>query len=174
MKRIVLVILLLVGVAAGVAQFTSPGGRGEVTYLTAPVERGNLVTTIRATGTLKALLTVKVGSQLSGQVSELFADFNDIVSKDEPIAQLDPRTFEARVREAEATVEVARSNILIEQAGMEKAAADLGNAVANQSIAQKQPGRCRSTFVEDGDNFLHPPPDTAADNTTFQSYRRLS
>jgi multidrug efflux pump subunit AcrA (membrane-fusion protein) len=52
-----------------------------VTYITAPAEKGNLVTTINATGTVRAVFSIKVGSQLSGQVLQLFADFNDTVKQ---------------------------------------------------------------------------------------------
>ncbi|MCZ6666955.1 MAG: efflux RND transporter periplasmic adaptor subunit [Gammaproteobacteria bacterium] len=135
MKRIVLVIVILGGIAAGVSVFAISGGGSEVTYLTVPVERGNLVTAIRATGTLKAVLTVKVGSQLSGQIFELFADFNDVVKKGQPIAQLDPKTFTAKVREVGAAVKVAEANVITRNAAIERAKADLANAGAAHSAA---------------------------------------
>jgi multidrug efflux pump subunit AcrA (membrane-fusion protein) len=59
-------------------------------YLTARVERGNLRNTVTATGTLQAVTTVQVGSQASGTISALYADFNSVVKKGQVVAQLDP------------------------------------------------------------------------------------
>src|SRR5262245_40982628 len=80
----------------------------EASDLTAEVERGDLRTTVTAIGKLNAVGTVKVGSQLSGQIAELLVDFNDEVRQGQPLARLDPRTFESEVRQAEAAVEMAR------------------------------------------------------------------
>ena len=86
------------GIALGMPRDEEAGA----TYLTAPVERGDLSATLTATGSLKALVTVQVGSQLSGQIADLLVDFNDEVSEGEPLARLDPRTFQSEVRQAEA------------------------------------------------------------------------
>ena len=109
MKRllVVAVVLVLAVAAALIYQYEFQADR--VTYLTAPVQKGDLVTTINATGTVRAVVSVKVGSQLSGQVTELFADFNDLVKRGQPIARLDPRTFAAKVRETKAAIEVAEA-----------------------------------------------------------------
>lgn len=137
-KRFLIVVVILGLAIVAVVAYRNTGDHDRVTYLTAPVQRGDLVTTIRATGTVKAVLTVKVGSQLSGQIAELFADFNDVVKKGEPIAALDPRTFAAKVREAKAAVEVAQTNVLIKRAAVEKANANLANAVAVRSVAKER------------------------------------
>src|SRR5688572_14164844 len=73
------------------------GRRGEVRYTTAAADRGDVLETVGATGTLQAVVTVQVGSQVSGIIQELKADFNSIVKEDQVIARLDPSTFEARV-----------------------------------------------------------------------------
>ena len=65
--------------------------------LTAKVERGNLRNTVTATGTLQAVTTVQVGSQSSGTISALYADFNSVVKKGQVVAQLDPSTAKAQV-----------------------------------------------------------------------------
>ena len=59
-------------------------------YMTAKIERGNLRNTVTATGTLQAVTTVQVGSQASGTISALYADFNSVVKKGQVVAQLDP------------------------------------------------------------------------------------
>jgi HlyD family secretion protein len=114
-------IVAMAGIGIGMPGH-KPAGAG---YITAPVERGDLRTTLSATGTLSALVTVKVGSQLSGQIAELLVDFNDEVRQGQPLARLDPRTFEAKVREAEAALEVARAKVLAERAALDIAAAEL-------------------------------------------------
>lgn len=158
MKPMVLVIAVLGGIAAGVAIYANSGGGSEVTYLTAPVERGNLVTTIRATGTLKPVLTVKVGSQLSGQVSELFADFNDVVKKGQPIAQLDPRTFTAKVREARAAVEVAEANVITKNAAIDRAKAELTNARAAHSVTKERESSALAQYKNFDQNLTRKQP----------------
>jgi HlyD family secretion protein len=115
-----------------------PTGAG---YITAPVERGDLRTTLSATGTLSALVTVKVGSQLSGQIAELLVDYNAEVHAGEPLARLDPRTFEAKVREAEAALEVARAKVLAERAALDIASAELAMQQNRQEVAA---ARCES------------------------------
>src|SRR3712207_1197925 len=73
------------------------GGASAAEYLTGRVERGNLRNTVTATGTLQAVTTVQVGSQASGTISALYADFNSNVKKGQVIAQLDPSTTHAQI-----------------------------------------------------------------------------
>src|SRR6266511_1724379 len=80
-------------------------------YITAKVERGAIRNTVSATGTLQAVTTVQVGSQVSGTISELYADFNAIVKKGQVVAQLDPRVYEAQVASQRANLEQARANL---------------------------------------------------------------
>ena len=138
MIRALIVIVLLGLVGAAVVGLRSRAAGGEVSYVTAPVERGDLITTVTATGTLKAVVTVEVSSQLSGQVAEVHADFNDEVAKDQPIARLDQSILAAKVREAEAALEVARAQVLIEQAAAEKSEADLANARAARAVVDER------------------------------------
>ena len=80
-----LIVAGLVGLAAvGLAVALVEEKTSEATYLAAAVERGDLSTTLTATGSLKALVTVQVGSQLSGQIADLLVDFNDEVNEGEP------------------------------------------------------------------------------------------
>ena len=80
-------------------------------YMTAKVERGNLRNTVTATGTLQAVTTVQVGSQASGTLSALNADFNSVVKKGQVIAQLDPAIAKAQVDQARANVQQARASL---------------------------------------------------------------
>ncbi|MCI0484361.1 MAG: efflux RND transporter periplasmic adaptor subunit [candidate division NC10 bacterium] len=101
---ILVILALLIGVA-GVAWLRS---EKSPQYRTAPVERGEIVATISASGTLNAVITVQVGSQVSGRIKNLYADFNSRVVKGQLIARIDPDTFEAKVNQAKADVDNAR------------------------------------------------------------------
>jgi HlyD family secretion protein len=80
-------------------------------YQTASVERGNIVSRVSTSGSLQATVTVDVGSQVSGRIQELYADFNSIVKKGQKIAKIDPSLFQATVVQAEANVTAARANV---------------------------------------------------------------
>jgi HlyD family secretion protein len=120
----------------------------EATYLTAVVERGDLRTTVTAIGTLNAVETVEVGSQLSGQVAELLVDFNDEVREGQPLARLDPRTFEAEVRAAKAGLEVARAQVLTERATLQTSAAELATQRSKLEVARAQAESARAQLAE--------------------------
>src|SRR4029434_10978400 len=85
----------------------------EPPYLTVPVIKGNVRQVVSSTGTLQAVTTVIVGSQVSGTIAKLSADFNTKVSKGQVVAQLDQAKFSARVEET-------RANLLAAQASMAK------------------------------------------------------
>lgn len=106
-------------------------------YRTASVERGDVLRTVSATGRLQARVTVEVGSQLSGQLLEINADFNDVVTADQPIARLDPATFEQRLRQAEADLAVQRANARAAEAQAAQAEADA--AVARRDLDRIAP-----------------------------------
>jgi HlyD family secretion protein len=133
---------------SGIGLGTLRSGEARSTYITAPVERGNVSTTMSATGSLKALVTVQVGSQLSGQIAELLVDFNDEVMEGEALARLDPRTFEAEVRAAEAGLEVARAQILTERANLATSAADHAAARSKLEVARAQAESARAQLAE--------------------------
>ena len=87
-KRILIILLL----AAGVGFFTAFEMRSKAPprYYTAKVESGEIVQVVEATGTINAVITVQVGSQVSGTISKLYVDFNSHVKKGRLIAQIDP------------------------------------------------------------------------------------
>jgi HlyD family secretion protein len=125
-----LLVLVLVGCgAAGLYQLA--GAQKAPAHRTAPVERGELLSTISATGTLNAVVSVQVGTQVSGTVSQLLADFNSPVRKGMLIARIDPASFEAKVNQAQADLESARASVLNQQAAQARAEADLASARAN-------------------------------------------
>jgi len=97
-------------------------------YTLGQISRGDIESVVVTTGTLEALNTVVVGSQLSGQISALYADFNDVVVANQLIARLDPRTFEARVLQNQADVKVAQAGILQRNAEISSAQATFSQA----------------------------------------------
>jgi HlyD family secretion protein len=105
-------------------------------YLTAKVERGNLRNTVTATGTLQAVTTVQVGSQASGTLSALNADFNSIVRKGQVIAQLDPSVSKAQVDQARANLEQARAGLQQARAGVSQSRAGVSDAQAKALAAK--------------------------------------
>jgi HlyD family secretion protein len=101
---------------------------GRPAFRLAKVEQGTIANTVTASGTLKALITVDVGTQISGQVKQLMADFNTEVKAGQVIARIDPATFEAKVREIEADVATAKGNVLLMQARAESMVSDTRQA----------------------------------------------
>lgn len=93
-------------------------------YRTAKVERGDIRVAISATGALNATSQVDVGSQISGQVTEVLADYNDRVSKGQVIARIDPSTYEAQIAQGNAQINSARASLATAQAALRNAEAD--------------------------------------------------
>jgi HlyD family secretion protein len=98
-------------VVAAVSLALRPSGGDGSTFLTGQVERGTVRTSIAANGTLQAVLTVQVGSQVTGRVQSLHADFNSMVRKGQVIARIDPATFDATLVRARADLEDARAGV---------------------------------------------------------------
>src|SRR6476646_5001673 len=104
-KKSLLVLFVVVGLIATAGFLLWDDTASAAEYTTSRVERGNLRNTVTATGTLQAVTTVQVGSQSSGTISALFADFNSVVKKGQVVAQLDPSTSKAQVEQARANLE---------------------------------------------------------------------
>jgi HlyD family secretion protein len=88
------------------------GGDDSPEYQTAVVEKTNVVSRVSTSGSLQAVVTVDVGSQVSGRILELYADFNSKVKKGEKIAKIDPALFQSAVSQAQANVTAAHANVL--------------------------------------------------------------
>jgi HlyD family secretion protein len=108
------------------------------TFITAPVERGAISQLVKATGTVEAVLSVDVSSQLSGRIADVFVDFNDTVRAGQKIAQLDPEIFTARVNEARAVLKVAAATALVQKAASERATVAVANARTAKKLAEAQ------------------------------------
>ena len=108
------------------------------TFLTAAVERGSISTLVKASGTVEAVVSVDVSSQLSGRIAEVFVNFNDTITAGQPIAQIDQEIFAARVNEAGAALRVARATAQVEKAALERAKVAVVNAQTAEKLAQAQ------------------------------------
>jgi HlyD family secretion protein len=105
---------------------------------TAVIDTGGLVVRVTAVGTVQPLALTKVSTQLSGQVAEVLADFNDLVQKGQVLARLDEQSFRARLQEAQAELDVASSQLLVQRASVERAKAQLLNRQAKRAVLQAE------------------------------------
>lgn len=134
-KKILVTIVLLA--VAGTAGWFFWGKReaSAEEYLTAKIERGDLRNSVFATGTLQAVTTVQVGSQVSGTIASLSADFNTKVHKGQIVAQLDPSILQAQVSSARANLDQAKASAADAQAKLLAAKANVQNLQAGVSSA---------------------------------------
>ena len=131
MRRIIIVVVILALLGAGAFYyFRDKGGDIEAAYRLGEVTKGPMEVLVSSTGKVHPVMIVDVGSQVSGQVSEVLVDYNSLVSKDEVIARLDPAPFEARLEVAEADLAQAKASVTMQNASLEQLKADLVGARA--------------------------------------------
>ncbi len=131
-------LVLLLAVAAAVAYALWSPSKAKPAYRFAKIERGPLTAAVSATGTLNPVVSVQVGSQVSGQVKEIYADFNSQVKKDQVIALIDPDTFKLRVNQAEADLEAARATVLTQRANVVALQAEVSRAKVNLADTRRE------------------------------------
>lgn len=98
------------------------------TIETTTIDRGDIIRTVASSGSVRPLITVEVGSQVSGQIAEILVDFNSQVETGQLLAIIDPQSFESRVLQNKADLRVASSNIIVQQANIDRARANLRKA----------------------------------------------
>ena len=103
---------------------------GTTQYLTAKVQEGEIRDAVEASGTVNAVINVQVGSQVSGTIAKLNADFNSRVHKDEIIAEIDPRLLQGALLQASADLQNAKANVVAAKANLSKARAGLAQTKA--------------------------------------------
>ena len=118
------------------------------TYRTAKVDRGAVESAISATGNSNAVVTVQVGSQVSGNVQALYANFNSHVKKGDVVARIDPAPFQARVDQAQGSLLAAQATLATYRGQLEKAAADIASAQANFKAAQAGAVKANSALLD--------------------------
>lgn len=142
-----LAVVLVVAVAVGAGWWLRRGD-APPTYKTAAVERGPLQAVVTAGGTVNPVRQVSVGSQVSGQIKELFADFNTEVQQGQLIARIDPESIRYRVRQAQADVDAARAQALQQQANASAAQAALARARLDADNAARDLARQRELLAQ--------------------------
>jgi HlyD family secretion protein len=126
-KRLIGVVGLAAITATGVFLFSHHTGAPQ--YTTSRIDRGNIDSTVTTTGSLN--ITVQVGSQVSGNIIALYADFNTKVKKGQVVAEIDPAPFKAALDQAKATLEAARAAVVTAQTTLAESRASFAAAQAN-------------------------------------------
>jgi HlyD family secretion protein len=134
MKKILIVFVVMIALGAG-AYFIFRSDQNDPKYRTEKVTRGDIVSSITASGTVNAVTTVLVGTQVSGTIKNIYVDFNSPVKNGQLIAQIDPAIFEAQVAQA-------RANLL-------SAAANVEKAVVGVADAKRTLNRQKELFAKD-------------------------
>jgi HlyD family secretion protein len=137
MKRALIGLLIVLAIGAGAGAYYIRRGGPDVQVNTSPITRGDIVDTVGASGTLQAVTTVQVGSQVSGNISFLGADFNSIVKKGQVIARLDPSLFDAQLQQARANLQQTRANLTKSQSDLERAKVMLVDAQQKYTRAKE-------------------------------------
>src|SRR5689334_2750683 len=142
MKKVLGKKTLMIGaailVAGGAGLWYYLGAKNQALYQTATIERGSVRASISATGNCNAVVTVQVGSQVSGNIKALYADFNTKVKKGQLVALIDPEVFQAKVDQSRAALDNAHASVVSARAQVEKSNADIASAqaaAANQKAA---------------------------------------
>ena len=136
MKRAIIALAILVAIGIGAGVLYARRDRTEIQVNTAPVGRGDIIDTVGATGTLQAVTTVQVGSQVSGNIAWLGADFNSIVKQGQVIARLDPSLFDAQLNQVRANLIQARANLTRARSELDRTRVQLLDAQQKYARAQ--------------------------------------
>ncbi|MBZ0168200.1 MAG: HlyD family secretion protein [Kofleriaceae bacterium] len=144
-SRLVIIGLIVLSALGGWAFFWGPN---RVEYRTAKIERGDIEATISATGNPNAVVTVQVGSQVSGNIKELYADFNTKVRKGQLVARIDPEIFEAKVNQAKGNLDNTRASVLNARAMLQKTEADIANTKASLEVAKANVAKAKVAVLD--------------------------
>ena len=112
MRRAVMIIsVLVVGLTIGGYVFFNGERKAPVRYRSAAVERGPVISLVTATGTINPVVSVQVGTQVSGMIKSLHADFNSVVKAGDIVAMIDAEPFKARRDQSASNLEMSRANV---------------------------------------------------------------
>jgi HlyD family secretion protein len=140
----------LLAIAGGYVWLKDPFASPAMYRLVA-VERGSITSSVAATGTLNPVVSVQVGSQVSGQIKELYADYNSPVKKGQLIARIDPQSFTLKVNQAIADVEAARAATLTQRSNVVALQAQVARAKVLLADAEREYNRNQMLFEK---NFV--------------------
>lgn len=128
----VIIVTGLVVIGGGIWFFTRDNNTGPQ-FQTVTVGRGDLTQVVTATGNLNPVVNVQVGCQVSGRIKALYVDFNSEVKSNQLIAEIDPRTYDAQVAQAQADLASARANLELQKANAERASQLFSNQLVSQA-----------------------------------------
>lgn len=143
-----ILLLLLIGAVVGGYRYFSRRQDGPE-YLTVKVERGEIRATVNATGTVNPIISVQVGSQVSGIVSEMYVDYNSVVKKGQLLAKIDPAIFKAQMDQAEANLRQAEAGLRTSNANVETLKANQQKAKVDAMEKLRRLTRLRELFKSD-------------------------
>lgn len=153
-KPVLLGVAAAVAIAAGAGVYFSESDTGgTAAYRTAKLDRGPIVSSVNATGTVNPVVTVLVGAEISGRIVELLADFNTPVKAGQTLARLDATQIAARLDSARADLAQSRAELSIREAQVERARADIERARAQTADARAQLAR-NEALLSDADRTL--------------------
>src|SRR4030043_421540 len=140
--------LIVVGAAVGllVKGKVVKNKTGQTPYRLVKLEKRDMVQRISCSGELSAVVTVEVGSEISGQIKELLVDYNSRVKHGEIIAHLDPESYNTLVRQAEAELALAKAKLLTQNAPLERCKADLADARSLLIAAKAQTAKAKAVM----------------------------
>ncbi|HNX74376.1 MAG TPA: efflux RND transporter periplasmic adaptor subunit [Candidatus Rifleibacterium sp.] len=154
MKKLIVAAVLLIMLVGGAAAWYFWGKSTKARSFTSEeISRGNISSTISSSGSLAALTTVEVGSQVSGNILKLYADFNDTVKAGQLIAELEAQSFEAQLQQAKANLESAIASELAIQAQMKNLIASRLTARADYQSAMANIRKAEVAVVEAQRNY---------------------
>lgn len=148
MRRIITAAALVAATVAAIAYLYPGGAQTENAYRLAKAERGEIVASVSATGTINPTTTVIVGSQLSGQVVEILADYNSNVKAGQVVARLNSDQIRARLDAARADLEQMRANRKVQEGQIEKVRADTEKARATLADMESQVARNEALLAD--------------------------
>ena len=145
MKKLLIALILILLAGAGYYAYVKYGAsEDKATVTQAALQQGNIVQAVQATGTLEALRNVQVGSQVSGIVKTLYADFNSIVKKDQVIAELDPSLLQVQVEVQQANIERQQGDIAQQKVQLENDQVNLDADAGAVREGARQPAAARA------------------------------
>src|SRR6476660_76026 len=150
MRRFLLIsAVLLIGLAIGGYVFFNGERKAPVRYRTAVVERGSVVSIVTATGSINPVVSVQVGTQVSGMIKSLHADFNSVVKAGDIVAVIDPEPFRARRDQAASNLEMSRANVARAKTDLAQRKRELDRVkslVAQQYVSQNDVDVASTSF----------------------------
>lgn len=170
-SRVVGIVVLLLAVGAGTGYFAHKNRKEPmIEWRTDVIERGRIVQEVHATGTVRPVKQVEVGTQVNGPIEKLYVDFNDPVKEGQLIAQIDPVVYEANVAQDEASLDANRASVKQSESSVAQNRATLAQMDAKLKLAEKELARMQQ--LAEADMVSEADCDTALSNRDVLTAQR--